>query len=399
MPDGQQAPWEKYQQTETGPWAKYASPETSFAQSVPPAEPSTWEKLTRGYNPDVEQFAERHPGIVGTGARALDAAGGAVIGMIPSIASSIRHPIDTANSVAQSIEDWTTKPGAILKAAPSVLPEALGQGVGNVAAGEVVGAAMPKISDVVSDARTSVGNRIHTPQGKLTPGARTIGQVGGMSAGGAVGEAIGHPYGGVLVGYKAGPMLIDKLFPESAERVAARENAPPPPRGRGITFNAPMPEMQPAVSQPRMMMDRLDSYLKPEGTIPKITTTPLQDFATRQAAATEAQAASAPARMEAIRGGQSVRTIPEPRQSFEGENPKYMASVPRKNLRSLAAGGKLGAGTQLQQLGEKVIYTPPTGFPGPKEVIRNIGEEAPLRTIPEIERAPARTRKFGQAAD
>ena len=116
---------------------------------------------------------------------------------------------------------------------------------------------------------------------------------------------------------------------------------------------------------------------------------------TRMPAISDPSGRGGPIPIEAVRGGQAVRTVPEPRTPFEGENPKYMASVPRKNLRSLAAGGKPGAGTQLQQLGEKVIYAPPAGFPAPREVIHNIGEEPEPTTIPEIQR----TRRLQHAAD
>lgn len=50
--------------------------------------------------------------------------------------------------------------------------------------------------------------------------------------------------------------------------------------------------------------------------------------------------------------------IPEPRAPFAGENEGYMASVPRGTLSDLATSGKPGAGTQLQQLGQPIIYIP-----------------------------------------
>jgi hypothetical protein len=53
-----------------------------------------------------------------------------------------------------------------------------------------------------------------------------------------------------------------------------------------------------------------------------------------------------------------VTRIPVPRREFPGENPNNMASVPRAELEGLAKTGKPGAGTQIQQLGGKVLYTP-----------------------------------------
>lgn len=53
-----------------------------------------------------------------------------------------------------------------------------------------------------------------------------------------------------------------------------------------------------------------------------------------------------------------VAVLPEPRASFEGENEGYMASTPRAQLSKLAVSGKPGAGTQMQQLGHRVLYIP-----------------------------------------
>lgn len=50
--------------------------------------------------------------------------------------------------------------------------------------------------------------------------------------------------------------------------------------------------------------------------------------------------------------------VPEPRPEFPGEQPNYMASVPREELGGLAKTMKPGAAKQLQQLGKKIIYIP-----------------------------------------
>lgn len=57
---------------------------------------------------------------------------------------------------------------------------------------------------------------------------------------------------------------------------------------------------------------------------------------------------------------------PEPRAPFPGEDEGYMSSIPRGRLPGLAASGKPGAATQLQNLGKTVLYTPPEGYPGPR---------------------------------
>ena len=74
--------------------------------------------------------------------------------------------------------------------------------------------------------------------------------------------------------------------------------------------------------------------------------------------------------VEGVAPGNRTSIIPEPRPQFEGENPKYMASVKRQKLQGLATGRKPGAGTQLQQLGETVLYAPGegTGYEGPRSM-------------------------------
>jgi hypothetical protein len=194
-----------WESDKTAPAAE--SPSTSQ-----PTEPSTWEKLTRGYNPDVEQFAEKHP-VLGPPARFLDAAGGAMMSLPGGVASSVMHPIDTAKGAIQSVEDWG-KPQT-WKGALGVLPEALGQGVGNVAGGEMAGAAasrIPKIPESVAEAA-----RVRTPRnptGALKPAVRTTAQTLG-----AVGGAMSHGPYGALAGYALAPKLLDMVIPnlEKAE--------------------------------------------------------------------------------------------------------------------------------------------------------------------------------------
>jgi hypothetical protein len=98
--------------------------------------------------------------------------------------------------------------------------------------GHAAGAAVPAVGsaalhaagEAIPAARGAIGDAIHTPEGALGPGAKTVGSVVGGTAGTAVGTAVGHPYAGGVLGYKAGPALLGKLFPESAETVAARND-------------------------------------------------------------------------------------------------------------------------------------------------------------------------------
>src|SRR5256885_16464131 len=60
--------------------------------------------------------------------------------------------------------------------------------------------------------------------------------------------------------------------------------------------------------------------------------------------------------------------LPVPRGPLPGENPAYMASIPRGRLRELGLQGRPGAGEQLRNVGKTVLYMPPEGYPGPREV-------------------------------
>ncbi len=278
-------------------------PATTPAAATKPAEPSTWEKLTRGVNPSLDEFSAKHP-VAGPIVRGLDAAGGALIGTIPSIASSIAHPVDTANAVGQSIEDWTTHPKEMVKGIPSILPELIGQNVGGAAAIGGTGELSSRIPDVIPEgAKSWVASKMREP---ATARQSFLGRPGN----------------------------VKNILPPSMQRWSV----PPSlvPKGEIGTPTNPGWFSEIKERMPSMGTD-----------------------------AAKAEAAS--------RGGETIRVIPEPRAPFEGEKPGYMASVPRKSLRPLASSGKPGAGTQLQQLGERVIYTPPTGYPEPR-LIQHIEE-------------------------
>jgi hypothetical protein len=108
-----------------------------FADNGPSsAEPSTYQKLTA-----VDQTTQ-NPAL-----RFLSNVGGAVIGAPAAIGSAILHPVDTVNNIGKSVNDAldtyanpATRPS--WEGIKSVLPEALGLGTGNVAAGEIGGAAL-----------------------------------------------------------------------------------------------------------------------------------------------------------------------------------------------------------------------------------------------------------------
>lgn len=177
-----------------------------------PQQPSMWGKLTESYNPDVEQFAQKHP-VLGAPARFFDAVGGAVLGTPQALyrtafpekgaqespedknfdAYEQAHPfvghlarpfyqiggmfVNPASEEAARYwtgRDPNLKPSA--SGAASVLPEAFGTGVGNVAAGEMTGEAirggvsrvLPKARSVVEAARTTPEQVAEQAKGGLT---------------------------------------------------------------------------------------------------------------------------------------------------------------------------------------------------------------------------------------
>ena len=125
-----------------------------FSSNAPAAQqeqPSTWQKLTAGYDPGAAEFAEKHP-VLGAPVRFLSAAGGAALATPGAVASSFIHPIDTAKAVGKQVSDAYKyyAPAALggdpnqhpsWEAIKSVAPEALGTGTGTVAAGEATGIA------------------------------------------------------------------------------------------------------------------------------------------------------------------------------------------------------------------------------------------------------------------
>lgn len=164
-----------------------------------PKDPSTWDKLTGTYNPGAEDFDARHP-IIGKPIRALDQIGGSVMG-IPqsmwhmatdpvtpeeesqaSIAGAINPVLSSPRlnrftgltSAANAAQDYATmKPSA--RQIAGVLPEAIGQGIGTYAGGEMIGAGTDAITegagDYIEHRRDSKGTKniktaLNTPAGK-----------------------------------------------------------------------------------------------------------------------------------------------------------------------------------------------------------------------------------------
>jgi hypothetical protein len=203
--------------------------------------------------------------------------------------------------------------------------------------------------------KQAIARTLRTPEGKLRPivsaGSRIVGAglgaATGLPEGGLIGALTGRSIADALIpkrGFELTPQIYDtarnQMYNEMGSRLMRRPDiATPEPK-------PPQPFAGTAVST------------SPPG-IPRGGPTPLREFAARQAR----QPVSATTLPKSLPG---VSVVPEPRAPFEGENPKYMASITRSRLQQLASQGKLGAGTQLQQLGKPLIYVPPEGYPGPR---------------------------------
>lgn len=139
--------------------------------------PSTYQRLTSSYSPGVEEFAEKHP-VLGPPTRFFDAAGGAAMAFPGQVYQQFRHPLKSATGMGGQVADayrfWTGKDKDIkpsVSGVASVLPEALGQGTGNVAAGEMTG----------SIAKAGMGALTRTLP-RIVRGARTTPEAVGEAA-------------------------------------------------------------------------------------------------------------------------------------------------------------------------------------------------------------------------
>jgi hypothetical protein len=274
-----------------------------------------WSKLTAPTNPAVANS--------NAVVRGLDAAGGAFLGTPQALYNMVRHPVDTATGLAQSIKGAVSgyaDPNLTANAVKSVLPEALGQGIGSVSGGEaagVAGAAAPRGIRAGVQAlpgAESIATALRTPEGKLIPPVKVGSQVAGMAAG----HAIGIPGAGELGGYLVGDKLANMLIPQRADVLKAAQRAIEEKDAAGI-------------NRAIKMQDAYNARVAKQ-------TASLKD-------------------LTGVGPGGGVTVVPEPR-AFSPGDVNLMGSVPRGTLQDLALTGKPGAGAQLQHLGQPVLYAP-----------------------------------------
>lgn len=324
-------------------WSDADGAATAQPATPAPKTPGIGERLTRSYNPDVEQFAEKHP-IAGPAVRFLDAAGGAAMAAPGAALSAIRHPLDTVKGVGESLAAW--KDPNTWKGAASVLPEALGQGVGNVAVGEGLKPISSAAADATGASRTALSRiardpatgKIHSPWeiavDKLLPDPNAP-------------KAI--PARQIPKGTNYGQFLEDQ---KNAPKVEPALGSPENPG-----FHSKLPTRMPPKVEPVAEPAALGSVENP-GWHSKIPTR-----MPRTSDSPEPPPAGGPGLPKA-----QVVKLPVPREPLPTDNPGYMASIPRSRLMDLGRQGRPGAGQQLQNIGKTPLYVPEGGYAPPKSV-------------------------------
>ncbi len=163
--------------------------------SQAPVEQSFGDKLTAGgSSAGAQAFDAKHP-ILGKPLRALDAAGGAVMGLPGFLYHSVADPLSPeeqargqnryeavperllgAEQTASALHDYGA--GKVSpKAAMSVLPEALGTGVGTVGATEGLGQAIKGTSKLADYGSNSIASKMRYP---ATESQAAIGKPGSV---------------------------------------------------------------------------------------------------------------------------------------------------------------------------------------------------------------------------
>lgn len=314
----------------TDPNAGLESAPTNTAE---PPKPSFYSRLTAPYNPEVEQYAAKHP-VLGPLARFFDEAGGAVLSTPESVYQGIRHPLESAKGIASSLNAYNPwNPNHITaRGALSVLPEALGQGTGNVAAGEAA-SVMPKIAP--RGLREPVARATRTMEG-TGPLKRGVRGAATLAAGAYLAPRIlENPIWGtgeMMLGAKYAPEVLDRVLPKlqpTEEQLVERGVQ------RGLR-NAKIREAVKAQSPGNEF--RVGSPGQETGYYPAVTKVPIR---------------------------------PEPPYKLTPESVPGPDTAGKGNLLSpLAKRGDPRAAKELMRRGRNVLYVPAEDYPGPRETVK-----------------------------
>jgi hypothetical protein len=198
------------------------------------------------------------------------------------------------------------------------------------------GKGLRAIGDAIPS-RTDIGLAARTEKGTLKPAVRTVARVGGALAG----HALGVPGLGEIGGLLAGPSLADAILPKRPFDIPTK----------GAEVGAPLPEAGEFYANKAKEMDAVRKQTEQAAR---------QSERQAKTNSPEPAAAEGPGLPNA-----KVVKLPVPREPVPGENPGYMASIPRGRLLDLGRQGRPGAGTQLQNIGKSVLYVPEE-YPGPR---------------------------------
>lgn len=256
-------------------------------------------------------------------------------------------------------------------------------GVWGATAAPMVQAASPLVPEALRRTKGAISDAAFSPDGNMRPGVRTASQIGGAAIGSAYGLSHGSPYGAIAggaAGYRMGPSMMEAMFKPSPKPVYPGAMLPAADEfyaNRGAEINSinriaakfdKLNAVEPEVGSPEnpgfssKLPTRLPSNLRGDPFSPQAQAAPI---------------ATNPFTPKGEIPYGSVIQLPEPNEAVSPINPKYMGSVPRNELVGMGKSGTPGAGTQLQQIGNKVIYTPPEGFNPPKEVTSFSSEGKP----------------------
>lgn len=328
------------------------------------------------------------------------------------------RPTDVRAKIGEAV---TSGLGSLVGMSGKSAAQHAAKGEGGAILGEAavpaVMAAAPLALEGTKVLRGKVGEGIHTAEGELKPMAKTVGQVGGGLAGAAYGLKELNPYAAVTggaAGYKFGPSLMENMFPapapkpvfpgaafpeasefyankgtemnavrrqtEQSARQAAREakaNAPEPPEPElgspeNPGFHSKIPTRMPKpapVEAPAPELGTIENpgwHSKVPNRMPRTGTS---------TTAPEPAVGEGPALPKA-----QVVKLPVPHEPLPGENPGFMASIPRGRLLDLGRQGRAGAGQQLQNIGKSVLYVPEE-YPGPRQSAIGAAPEASLQHV------------------
>jgi len=223
----------------------HAAPPVRQQQSQQ-ASPSFLDRLTAGYDPGAAQFAEKHP-VLGPAVRFLSSAGGAVLGAPGSLYHTLTD--DLTPQEEQEFQGHTRIPGEVtlerltgaplvraaqqyanpetrptLKQAASVLPEALGQGVGTVASAELAGRGVQAVKALGSRA-VLFGK---TPEGAYQSALKPSTRISPAKTQRMISTGLEENIPVSKAGVEKISGLIDDLNDQIAEKIGS---------GQGVTIN------------------------------------------------------------------------------------------------------------------------------------------------------------------